>query len=207
MCRHQESLSLMYEVHKIHVREQILQNVSIVFSRDPSFLDQIFLASQMNIMWSAKSSLVIWKVGAENFLFICSCSNCLFFPLTLACVFIISNFSVFIGADNIRASPSLLTGNSVQDIVSQLSKELLWVEAKDVWCIHLDPVWGEFYGTRAVGSNRPTCFFDALPITLWVYMKPPQETMVSYFRHTLRYLSSSITNSTTVPSQFKNQQS
>lgn len=78
------------------------------------------------------------------------------------------------GTDNVRPSPSHITGNSVQDIVNQLSRELLWVEAKDTWCIHLDPVWGEFYGTRAIGSNRPTAFFDALPVTLWVYMKSPQ---------------------------------
>ncbi|XP_034239731.1 UHRF1-binding protein 1-like isoform X2 [Thrips palmi] len=78
------------------------------------------------------------------------------------------------GTDNIRAPPSQITGNSVQELVDQLSRELLWVEAKDTWCVHLDPVWGEFYGTRAIGSNRPTVFFDALPITLWVYMKVPQ---------------------------------
>lgn len=74
--------------------------------------------------------------------------------------------------DNIRPAPAHITGSSVQDIVSQLCRELLWVEAKDTWCVQLDPVWGEFYGTRAVGSNRATSFFDALPITLWVYMKP-----------------------------------
>lgn len=84
------------------------------------------------------------------------------------------------GTDNIRPPPSHITGNSVQEIVDQLSRELLWVEAKDMWCIHLDPVWGEFYGTRAIGSNRPTVFFDALPITLWVYMKlPPTPAHIS----------------------------
>ncbi|KAK3923200.1 UHRF1-binding protein 1-like [Frankliniella fusca] len=80
-------------------------------------------------------------------------------------------------SDNIRPAPTHIVGSSVQDIVSQLCRELLWVEAKDTWCIHLDPVWGEFYGTRAVGSNRATSFFDALPITVWAYMKPAQPNM------------------------------
>lgn len=49
-----------------------------------------------------------------------------------------------------------------------LYREMLWIEAKDVWCIHLEPVWGDFYGTRAVGKDRAIPFLDAFPLTLWV---------------------------------------
>jgi hypothetical protein len=54
-----------------------------------------------------------------------------------------------------------------------LSRELLWTEAKDVWCVNLEPVWGDFFGASAVGSNRPVPFLDAFPLTLWVYLKMP----------------------------------
>jgi hypothetical protein len=54
-----------------------------------------------------------------------------------------------------------------------LSRELLWTEAKDVWCVNLEPVWGDFFGASAVGSNRPVPFLDAFPLTLWVYLKIP----------------------------------
>lgn len=37
-------------------------------------------------------------------------------------------------------------------------------------CIRLDPVWGDFYGARAVGST-PVPFLEAFPLTLWV--QPP----------------------------------
>lgn len=54
-----------------------------------------------------------------------------------------------------------------------LSRELLWTEAKDVWCVNLEPVWGDFYGASAVGSNRPVPFLDAFPLTLWIYLRMP----------------------------------
>lgn len=46
---------------------------------------------------------------------------------------------------------------------------MLWTEAKDVWCINLDPVWGEFFGARAVGVNKSVPFLDAVPITIWLH--------------------------------------
>jgi hypothetical protein len=54
-----------------------------------------------------------------------------------------------------------------------LSRELLWTEAKDVWCVNLEPVWGDFFGASAVGSNRPVPFLDAFPLTLWIHLKMP----------------------------------
>lgn len=50
-----------------------------------------------------------------------------------------------------------------------MSKELLWTEAKDVWCVNLDPVWGDFLGARAVGTGKPVPFLDAVPITIWLH--------------------------------------
>lgn len=50
-----------------------------------------------------------------------------------------------------------------------MNRELLWTEAKDVWCCNLEPVWGDFFGARAVGQNRPVPFLDAFPLTLWCH--------------------------------------
>lgn len=61
----------------------------------------------------------------------------------------------------------------MNEMVRQLSRELLWTEAKDVWCCNLEPVWGDFLGARAVGQNRPVPFLDAFPLTLWVHMHDP----------------------------------
>ena len=58
-------------------------------------------------------------------------------------------------------------------MVKQLTRELLWTEAKDVWCCNLEPVWGDFLGARAVGQNRPVPFLDAFPLTLWLHMNDP----------------------------------
>lgn len=44
---------------------------------------------------------------------------------------------------------------------------MLWTDAKDVWSIHLDPVWGDFTGSS--GSSKAVPFLDALPITVWVH--------------------------------------
>lgn len=50
-----------------------------------------------------------------------------------------------------------------------MSKDMLWIEAKDVWCVNLDPVWGDFLGARAVGSNKPVPFLDTVPVTIWLH--------------------------------------
>ncbi|XP_011063117.1 PREDICTED: UHRF1-binding protein 1-like isoform X2 [Acromyrmex echinatior] len=73
------------------------------------------------------------------------------------------------GTDNIRQIPPNFSSNSVNELLRQLNRELLWTEAKDVWCCNLEPVWGDFFGARAVGQNRPVPFLDAFPLTLWCY--------------------------------------
>ncbi|XP_065226318.1 bridge-like lipid transfer protein family member 3B isoform X2 [Planococcus citri] len=77
------------------------------------------------------------------------------------------------GKDNIRNFPDKLlsVGDNEEDIAKALFQELLWIEAKDVWCIHLESVWGDFYGVRATG-NRPVPFLDAFPLTIWLYADP-----------------------------------
>lgn len=57
----------------------------------------------------------------------------------------------------------------MNELIRQLNRELLWTEAKDVWCCNLEPVWGDFFGARAVGQNRPVPFLDAFPLTLWCH--------------------------------------
>lgn len=82
--------------------------------------------------------------------------------------------------DNLRTSPEL-SSSSVNELIRGLSRELLWIEAKDVWFIQLEPVWGEFTGARA-SPGRPIPFLDAFPLTIWVYMKklgqPPSNNLV-----------------------------
>ncbi|EFN85936.1 UHRF1-binding protein 1-like isoform X2 [Harpegnathos saltator] len=73
------------------------------------------------------------------------------------------------GTDNIRQIPPNFSSNSVNELIRQLNRELLWTEAKDVWCCNLEPVWGDFLGARAVGQNRPVPFLDAFPLTLWCH--------------------------------------
>lgn len=77
------------------------------------------------------------------------------------------------GTDNVHSSPPHFSVSSVSELERLLSRELLWTEAKDVWCVNLEPVWGDFYGASAVGSNRPVPFLDAFPLTVWVYLKIP----------------------------------
>ncbi|XP_076231903.1 bridge-like lipid transfer protein family member 3B isoform X2 [Calliopsis andreniformis] len=74
------------------------------------------------------------------------------------------------GTDNVRYPPPNFSSNSVNELIRQLHRELLWTESKDVWCCNLEPVWGDFFGARAVGQNRPVPFLDAFPLTLWCYM-------------------------------------
>ncbi|KAK9891592.1 hypothetical protein WA026_015552 [Henosepilachna vigintioctopunctata] len=71
--------------------------------------------------------------------------------------------------DNIRDVPTELDTISVDVLIEQLSRELLWTEAKDVWSINLDPIWGDFLGARAVGLSRPVPFLDTVPVTIWLH--------------------------------------
>ncbi|XP_022221973.2 UHRF1-binding protein 1-like isoform X4 [Drosophila obscura] len=50
-----------------------------------------------------------------------------------------------------------------------LSRYVMWLEPRDVWCIKLDPVWVDFLGSRSLGPNKSIPFVDAVPITLWLH--------------------------------------
>nr|XP_016941639.1 UHRF1-binding protein 1-like isoform X5 [Drosophila suzukii] len=50
-----------------------------------------------------------------------------------------------------------------------LSRYVMWLEPRDVWCIKLDPVWVDFMGARSLGPNKSIPFVDAVPITLWLH--------------------------------------
>lgn len=50
----------------------------------------------------------------------------------------------------------------------QLCRELFWSEAKDVWCIFLDPVYGDFVGAQT-DCNKPIPFLEAVPVTIWLH--------------------------------------
>ncbi|KAF5297495.1 hypothetical protein FQA39_LY12089 [Lamprigera yunnana] len=56
---------------------------------------------------------------------------------------------------------------------------MLWVEAKDIWCISLDPIWGDFLGARAVGNNKAVPFLDAVLITVWLHAKMDPNSTIS----------------------------
>uniref|UniRef100_A0A1B6E5E8 Uncharacterized protein n=1 Tax=Clastoptera arizonana TaxID=38151 RepID=A0A1B6E5E8_9HEMI len=94
--------------------------------------------------------------------------------------------------DNIRPAPNPLPTSSVSDIKNHLTRELLWVEAKDVWCILLEPVWGDFYGARSVGIHKPVPFLDAFPVTIWVHGKPSSDVNNPSDIHALVYISNLI---------------
>ncbi|KAK9304641.1 hypothetical protein QLX08_004066 [Tetragonisca angustula] len=99
------------------------------------------------------------------------------------------------GTDNIRHPPPNFSSNSVNELVRQLHRELLWTETKDIWCCNLEPVWGDFLGARAVGQNRPVTFLDAFPLTLWCYIsmksseKDSSENKSTADIHGLAYIS------------------
>lgn len=61
----------------------------------------------------------------------------------------------------------------------QLSKDLFWTGAKDVWCIFLDPVYGDFLGAQS-DINKPIPFLDAVPITIWLHTNlDPNSTIIT----------------------------
>jgi len=37
--------------------------------------------------------------------------------------------------DNVRAYPNNITVFSLEEFAKELSQELLWIEAKDIWCV------------------------------------------------------------------------
>ncbi|XP_059079286.1 bridge-like lipid transfer protein family member 3B isoform X2 [Tigriopus californicus] len=78
------------------------------------------------------------------------------------------------GQDSVSKGAQTFVDNRRDDIWRVMKKDLLWTEAKDVWYLHLDPVWADFHGTPSSGS-RPVPLVDAFPITLWLYKKPDDE--------------------------------
>ncbi|XP_033611265.1 UHRF1-binding protein 1-like isoform X3 [Cryptotermes secundus] len=104
------------------------------------------------------------------------------------------------GTDNVRSSPPPhFAASSVLELERMLSRELLWTEAKDVWCVNLEPVWGDFFGASAVGSTRPVPFLDAFPLTLWIYIKMPLPSSLNGAISTLRKDHRSIPSSHNIP--------
>ncbi|XP_072376118.1 bridge-like lipid transfer protein family member 3B, partial [Diabrotica undecimpunctata] len=71
--------------------------------------------------------------------------------------------------DNIRNMPSQIDSSISDDWMANFSREMLWTDAKDVWCISLDPVWADFNGARAIGIAKSVPFLDALPVTIWLH--------------------------------------
>ncbi|XP_072383543.1 bridge-like lipid transfer protein family member 3B [Diabrotica undecimpunctata] len=71
--------------------------------------------------------------------------------------------------DNIRNMPSQIDSSISDDWMANFSREMLWTDAKDVWCINLDPVWADFNGARAIGIAKSVPFLDALPVTIWLH--------------------------------------
>ena len=57
-----------------------------------------------------------------------------------------------------------------------MKKDLLWTDSRDIWYVHLDPLWGDFHGTPST-KNRPIPFIDAFPVTLWLYKQ--EETLTT----------------------------
>ncbi|XP_015124698.1 UHRF1-binding protein 1-like [Diachasma alloeum] len=80
------------------------------------------------------------------------------------------------GTDNVRSYPPNFNASTIDDLTKQLTKKLLWIDSKDMWCCSLEPVWADFFGARAVGSNRPVPFLDAFPVTIWLHLSPPSST-------------------------------
>ncbi|XP_032571755.1 UHRF1-binding protein 1-like isoform X1 [Drosophila sechellia] len=68
-------------------------------------------------------------------------------------------------------SPVSPTGQQLPRSASTqyLSRYVMWLEPRDVWCIKLDPVWVDFLGARSLGPNKSIPFVDAVPITLWLH--------------------------------------
>ena len=80
-------------------------------------------------------------------------------------------FFSFSGGDNRTTKASAKNADAnhkYQELWPVMKKDLLWTEAKDVWYVHVDPLWADFHGTPATG-NRPIPFIDAFPATLWLY--------------------------------------
>ncbi|CAG4990381.1 unnamed protein product [Colias eurytheme] len=50
---------------------------------------------------------------------------------------------------------------------TSITSELLWREARGIWCARAEPLWADFSGARAT-NYRPTPLLDATPLTAWM---------------------------------------
>ncbi|XP_037087714.1 uncharacterized protein LOC119108240 [Pollicipes pollicipes] len=82
-----------------------------------------------------------------------------------------------LGKDHVQPAPADVVA-SVPDFRRDLPGRLLWEEPRDVVFIHMDPFWGDFFGTSAV-RHRPVPFIDAIPVSMWVYQNRNKVASVS----------------------------
>ncbi|XP_050307973.1 UHRF1-binding protein 1-like [Anthonomus grandis grandis] len=99
-------------------------------------------------------------------------------------------------ADDMRKLPKQLDLTSLEVKDGKLCRELFWTDAKDVWCIFLDPVYGDFLGAQS-DINKPVPFLDAVPVTVWLHANLDPNSTVKETRdkgetadiHALAYIS------------------
>ena len=63
--------------------------------------------------------------------------------------------------------------------VAGWKRDLFWSkETSDVWFIHLDPFWADFFitggGSAVTKPGKPTPFIGTVPITAWINPDPGQ---------------------------------
>ncbi|KAK8387641.1 hypothetical protein O3P69_018272 [Scylla paramamosain] len=80
------------------------------------------------------------------------------------------------GEDNVRSPP--VTDSPLYETISNMKKDALWLQARDILFLHCEPLWVEFFGVPAARS-RPVPFVDAFPVSLWMYIKPKASLSVA----------------------------
>ncbi|XP_055635192.1 bridge-like lipid transfer protein family member 3B [Toxorhynchites rutilus septentrionalis] len=83
----------------------------------------------------------------------------------------------------------------MQSAFSSLTRYALWSEPRDVWCMKLDPIWVDFYGTRSVGLNRAIPFVDAVPVTIWLHGRSDDDFLSNHLTKPIKNDISSKRNS------------
>ncbi|KAL1505764.1 hypothetical protein ABEB36_005251 [Hypothenemus hampei] len=71
-------------------------------------------------------------------------------------------------SDDVKQVPKTLDITSLESADGQMCRDLFWTEARDMWCVSLDPVYGDFLGAQS-DINKPVPFLDAVPITIWLH--------------------------------------
>ena len=64
-----------------------------------------------------------------------------------------------------------MTESPLYETISNMKKDSLWLQARDIFFLHCEPLWVEFFGVPAA-RGRPVPFVDAFPVSLWMYIKP-----------------------------------